>query len=175
MIDRSALEDSLYAWADAVLSVPVIFAEQGGPRPSVPYITIKVRAPTMTGPLEEAPPDSNRDQETRIYYEVPVSIQLFGSGAMDRATKLQFSLGKSADGPGYTLSQAGLSHLRTDGMDDITELVDTEWEERVSLDLIFMHQATETDAVDTIEHVNNADGTIKGSITSPNKIDLDVN
>lgn len=137
-ISYATVKTNLYNWcvSNIPVGMPVIFWEPNAPRPSIPYITLFLNA--FVSP--------NQD-----YF----SSETNGSGLVNMSGDRKFTLSIQAYGGSDPLTllenlrsslqkQTVLDTLRTNGIvfyqslniEDITDLLDSQWEKRASLDVM---------------------------------------
>lgn len=161
--------------AAAIPSATVVVAEQGSPRPDTPFASIKVGGLLTVGYDENrslADPDGAPDPAIQTYRgsrEVPVSVQVFGDGALDLARAAARALFTET-----TRSQLATAGLCPRGsvpaVNDFTGLQETDFEERAQFDATLAFGEDYTDDVDLIERVTGT-GTLEGTSAT---IDIDV-
>jgi len=157
---RTDLEDAVMAWITAVFpSGRAIIAWPNAPRPELPYLSMRFSAITDIGQDDVGPVDI--DSGERIYYGdrlITVSINAYGTGAMDLIRALRNSLRK--DAIQLALVANGLCSQLPGPVNDLTKFLDSESEERVHCDITFGVKDLDTEDVGVIEHVA-GDGTIR--------------
>lgn len=151
MIDLSAVKTALYTWANTASGITVVFADQSAPRPAKPYISLKVTGLNSIGHDYEGLPDATGDASFRGNREFQVYAQTIGSNAIQYAEALHSSLEMRASRD--QLATAGIVFVENLGINDITELLETEWEERAQIDFRFRIASVDTENVGLIEHV----------------------
>jgi hypothetical protein len=170
MTTRANIETAVLAWLEAATSETVIFAEQGKPRPSTPYLTAKVGNIVSFGQddrrgMTDPGAPSYATQTYRGDREINVSVQAFGSGAMDLARAAANAL--RTETTRAQLATAGLCHRGVvPAVNELTELLETDFEERAQFDATLAFGEEYTDTVPLIEDVE-GQGTFTGSPTSP--------
>jgi hypothetical protein len=118
--------------------VPIIWAEQDGPRPKGSYITLKITPITSTESDEKINlPDGSICQISRATFNL--SIQIFRRGAIDTATTLRSNLRKTSYTDKFYIDLKGKNHTLNIGMTkdvlETTGLIETNYEERASLEI----------------------------------------
>ncbi len=124
------VENGIYDWASSIIAVSVIFADDNGPRPSLPYITINVTTTVKVGQAnKEFPIPDTGIQKIRYNEDVSLSLNGYGVGANDQLQLLKDSLQKESVRD--TLRVDGLV-IRDDstGITDISTLIDETIEKR---------------------------------------------
>lgn len=168
MTTRANIEAAVQTWvADALGgAVPVVFVEQGKPRPAPPYLTVKVSGPTSIGhdedrKLEDPGAPALAVQTYRGDREVSVSVQAFGTDAMDNARAAARAL--ATETTRSQLALAGLCHRGiVPTVNEITEPLETSFEPRAQFDATLAFGEDYTDEVGLIEHVEG-----EGTFTNP--------
>lgn len=160
---RAELEDALIAWAAGQLYPDggrAILADQNGPRPALPFATVKITAtPTFSDP-NVSPPDDYGDAIITFDHTAMVSVQVYGGDAAGLAERLFRSLGRET--VREALRAAGLAFADwLTPVNDTTQVVATENEPRFGFDARFVYSAEITDQVGVIEHVE-ATATLDG-------------
>lgn len=165
MITSTAIKSALQTWVVAAVAslddAHVVFAEQAAPQPpSSPYATIKIVGPIQSiGQEHEYGWGTDPGQPDYVPQKlagdrrVTASVQIFGTGALDLAREAAQSLGMQSVRDTFALSGlapvAGIPDVL-----DLTELLDTSWEERGQFDCEFFFGDTYTDDVPVIETVS---------------------
>lgn len=166
MITRATIEDALIVWLAAATSGSVIVADQNKPRPETPYLTVKVQGPLQlgqdsAGALTDPGAPAYASQAYLGEREVSVSIQAFGSGAVDLARSAVNALSTET-----TRSQLGTAGLFRRGgpiqVNELTALLDTDFQERAQFDVTFGLVDEYTDSVPLIESVE-----CEGTLSNP--------
>lgn len=138
MITPEILLQAIRTWLKAECAVTpltdnqVVPAYDGGPRPAMPYLVVKVTAPgTPVGEdedLRELDEDDAPTFRTRGQRRAVVSVQGFGSASAEwlerAASRLRHPTSLAlVDGLGLTIEPMG-------GLQDLAQLVDTGFEDR---------------------------------------------
>jgi hypothetical protein len=168
LITRATIEAAVVTWLSDATSKTVILANQGTPRPARPYLTVLISSVRTVGG-EDARAISAVGVQT-IYgdREVSVSVQAFGAGALDLARAAALALNKET--VRQKLATSGLCPSGiTPIVAELTELLETDFEERAQFDAVLALGETYTDTVGLIEHVEG-----EGTITQPGKDDTVV-
>lgn len=160
---HDVLKEKLREWADAntASGVKVIFANQNAPRPDFSYVTILV-----TSKQQKEHASYNCSGETGINFEstndqdCSVSIQAFGSDAFSIIEDLRDSLSKR--NILQDLREAGIVFVRVaSGVNDLSSAVQSRFEERAGMDIMFRIAVTVTEDTEIIESVEGL-GSING-------------
>jgi len=136
-INYETVKTNLYNWAITVvpMGMPVIFWEPNAPRPTVPYITLFLSTITSVNQDYSAPgADSLGDITMSGDRQFTLEIQGYGNDPLTVLENIRSSL----------QTQTVLDHLRLSGMvfyqsliiNDITDLVDSQYERRAQLDVL---------------------------------------
>jgi hypothetical protein len=144
-------------------SVPVIFAEQSNaPRPTQrPYITLKILGPKQIGYAEMDGPNGSGIAGIRAQYTIRALLQGFGDGAIEQLNKIDFSFNKPSI---VDLAiEKSFAYHKSNGVRDITQFLDTKWEQRATLEIEFYISDEDTDDVGFIDSINNLSGEIDGN------------
>lgn len=151
MISLSTIKTALYGWLSAVVSSKVIFADQAGPRPATTYFTIKILNMQRVG-FDDRKNLSAIGVQTIVGDRIiVVSIEAMGNNAFDEIQKAWDSLYDETRKE--ALRTAGLVPNIVRTIDDLTGLMDTEWEPRYHFDVNFSMSDTYTDTgAGLIEH-----------------------
>lgn len=149
------VQDAIYNWLSAELAPStVMFADQDAPQPAVrPYATIKVLNVNRIGNNDiQGAPDGTGIATIKGHREATVSIQTFGPGAIQLLVDAQDSLNK------WSVQQAlresgNIVFVSDEGIVNVSDLLETEIEERAALDMIFRYATESTDDVGFIQFV----------------------
>lgn len=127
------IEDDIMALLAQATLLPIIFANQNGPRPKLPYVTMRIEAaPRM--PLLEAGLSEEGVQTYAAHRDSTVELQCFGEGAFDALDLLSQRL----KGPAMLAAalEANLAIYAVDAVQNVPVLRDgTRYEPRAVLDL----------------------------------------
>ena len=146
MIDFEKLNDIIWQYANDLLGIAVIRADQAGERPTTrPYLTFKILVgPTSIGQDEERVVSSTAEKvklSNEGQRDLTISFNSFGTGAGQLMTKLQSILRSNLgrEKLGYLARDKGieLSFIDSPTMQDLTSLIQSEYEERFQMDSIF--------------------------------------
>lgn len=154
MLTRDQIYMFLFGWIKAESGMTVIKANQKGPRPPRPYVSVLfINANSRIGSVM----DQQRSTDTGTVLtegarKAVASINIFGETANETLSKVRDSL----DRPDVIASfaQMGIAHLSEDGPNDLTELEETAFEERSQMDLMISFVASSEVDVSTIENVS---------------------
>lgn len=137
-MNLSGLKDGLYQWVSGNVSRPTIWADQNSPRPAKPYFTLKITPVVQIGEdhvssmLDVSGVDKYRITGDR---EFTLMVQGIGYGAIQKLSNLRDSL----NDPVVTdaLRSHDIAYVDSEDILDITELEDSIYVERGSLDVVF--------------------------------------
>lgn len=140
-MEFAPIKDALYTWFKKTSGLDsVIWADQDGPRPARPYATLRL----ITGAVKLGGQDNLRVNESGVFYlngprEITVSINVMGVSALDILTTARDSL----DDPSVIddLEADGIAIIEDGSPQNITELLETGFEERAQMDLKIGFQA----------------------------------
>lgn len=134
-------------------NVTVIFANQNAPRPAKPYGTILIVSSIRVGQNDEQRSTDNYGEMTLIgQRQMTVSLNIYGDGAMDYMETLQQSLSKFSVLQNY-FGSAQISILNKSNIQNLTYLLETDFESRAQMDITIGYAIDYTDDVGLIEHV----------------------
>lgn len=145
-INYNTLKTNLYTWASSVVPVgmPVIYWEQNSPRPTVPYITLFLSQITAVNQdWSETEADNLGVIDMKGDRNFTVSMQAYGGDPLTVLENVRSSLQKQTVLD--TLRANGIVFYQSLNIIDITELLETQWERRASLDILFGIGQTYTD------------------------------
>lgn len=160
MIGLKAIEDSLLKWSSDAMNIDVIIAHPNAPRPSGQYATIHVMQETREGwtgkkesVIEPVPPETIRTilREYSGLFNLMVSVNVFRDDAMYYATALRDSVCKLSVKD--FLWEAGLAFVSTSDIREITEVIDTKFEDRAQIDFFFHVRSEEDEEINEIKSV----------------------
>lgn len=150
---RIAFENAIRAVIQPRLptGVLVIFADENAPRPSKTYLTIKVVEKHSVGQPHYTNTNSAGVQQLSWDEDVSVSVQSFGSNAYDILDALSADFKRESI---LELLQSSDIVVRSiDTVRNLTELLDSVFEQRASVDLVFGIAQSINDTVGWIESV----------------------
>lgn len=137
-INFNTVRTAIYNWSTANIpsGMPVILLYNNSPRPTVDYVTIYISSVTQIGwDFVQGPLDNTGISQQVGDREFTCQIQAYGGDPVTVLNNLRTSLQK----------QTVLDTLRANGIvladwypvNDITQLIDTRYEQRASLDILF--------------------------------------
>ena len=171
-MDEATLKSAIYEWivgevGGAPFDAAVIFSDQATPRPTRPYVTIRLNPQVTEGMFDEdLGVDNDGIATIRGYRTVTVALQSFGPRARDIMNVLQGSLSKESVRSTF-FNGNDLSLINTGEILNLTNLLDTEFEERAAMDLMVGFAQEITDDVGRIETVE-----VTGNEGEPQIIEL---
>lgn len=173
----ATIRTNLYTWAVANVpaTMPVIYLNNNSPRPTVPYVTLYISSFVEIGwdylqqPLSTTTGIGNLTGDR----EFTLQVQAYGGDPITILETLRTSL--QLPSVLASLRSSGLVRVNWFPIADITELVDSRFEQRATMDVLFRVAQTTTDNVGNIntavvtEQYYNPDGSlyISQQITIP--------
>lgn len=154
MINFATVKLALYNWvvSTAPPGMPVIYWQPNSPRPTVPYITLFISQVTAVN-QDWANPNADINGSTSMKgdRQFTLEIQAYGADPLTLMENIRTSLQK----------QSILDTLRTNGIafyssltiNDITELVDSQYERRAHLDVLFGIGQVYADSPGFFDHI----------------------
>jgi hypothetical protein len=153
-LDFNVVRTNLYNWAIANIpsGMPVIYLYPNAPRPQVDYVSLYISTITQIGwDWTEDPTDNTGISNMVGDREFTLQAQAYGGDPMTVLQNLRTSLQK----------QSVLDSLRVNGIvfvnwfaiNDVTELVDSRFEQRASMDILFRIADVYTDNLGVIDNV----------------------
>ena len=150
------LKTAVWEWLDEQLDdlEEVIFGDQTAPQPPKPYATIRLLTVTKLGLSDELLPtiSSGGVQTIKAQRTAAFQIQFFGEDALQFAEDAKASLQKPSVLEDLFYAK-GLAVIDDATVTNITALLETEFEDRAQLDVVFGYASTDTDDVGLIETV----------------------
>lgn len=148
MLPHDAIREVLLTAID----VPVIFANQNGKRPPLPYATLTINT-TDVLPVHRSPVGNDNKQLISAHGEGSIELQVYGVLCWDIAQETMLRL--RSDATMQAAELAGLSFGQSPRLLDIPALVDgTTYEPRALLEVPISYTAAYRDQVSTIDTVN---------------------
>lgn len=154
MITQDTIRDTLHDWIDANTTGlnAIVRLEQNNPRPALPYVGYRISGLDKIGHDYVERPEDLQEARVSGNREFTVEIQHFGSGAIDRLEGLRSSLEMPAQR--VLFDAQGIAFVDDLGITDISQLLDTRYEERALLELRFRvgtDYTTITGQIDTVK------------------------
>lgn len=146
--------DDLYAlFKQFFPSFTVIWSDENGPRPQLPYVTLKLSSKRFKNYDFYADPDADGMQEVKGDRELTLTMEYFGVDPLDALQSVVDKLRlHTIQGTFYA---AGYTVFDTAQVQDISALLDgVQREQRATLDLFIRTKVTQTDDIGYIETVN---------------------
>lgn len=153
-INIETVKTNLYNWAKAQLPVnyPVIMFYENSPRPPTNYVSINITNYAEIGQDYTPRPLNNAGNVTQVGdREFTVQIQAYGGNVFDILETLRYSLQKQTVLD--TLRVNGIVFVQQFPIQDISELVNTLFEKRTSMDILFRIGQSYSDVLGTIATV----------------------
>lgn len=129
---------NLYQWAITVvpMGMPVIFYEPNAPRPTVPYVSLYLNSiVAVNQDWTEAEADSMGTVDMKGDRQFTLQVQGYGGDPLTVLENIRTSLQKQTVLD--TLRANGIAFYQSLNIGDITELVDSQFERRAQLDILF--------------------------------------
>ena len=151
-----AKEDAIHDWVMAAMSLEankVIWDRPPAPRPDPPYALLNILSgPQQVGEAEER----YKELDTFVYamrWTFTFTVGIYGGdGYLAQIANLAKSLTKPS--ARATLRQAGLAVWGSEPPVDLSALLDTQFEDRAAVDILFAYgEAVEDNAVGEIQKV----------------------
>jgi len=152
--DQSTIENTLHAIIASVSGKTVIWLDQNGPRPAKPYIGLRLNSLVSVGVDAVLPPDSVTGYANIVgNREFTLYTTYYGVNGMGVLETVSSSFCKLA--VQQLMQSAGLVFVDSFGVMNITELLDMQYEQRSSLDILLRTSSVEIDQnIGVIETVN---------------------
>lgn len=159
------LKTAMYDWAVANVpsDMPVVYYYPNAPRPVVDYVSLQISAVNQIGwDYVPRPSDDPGIVEQVGDREFTMSIQAYGGDVLTVLNNLRTSLQK--DTVLDTLRANGVAFVNWFSINDITDLIDSRFEQRAAMDVLFRIADEYFDTLGTIgqleleEEILNVDG-----------------
>lgn len=137
-INFDTVKLNLYQWAVSVapINMPVIFYEPNAPRPTVAYITLYLNSIiAVNQDWQSEMADINGTVNMKGDRQFTLQIQAYGGDPLTVLENIRTSLQKQTVLD--TLRENGISFYQSLNIADITQLVDSQYEKRAQLDVLF--------------------------------------
>lgn len=134
----SALKTSLYNWviANIPVGMPAVYYYPNAPRPEVDYVSLQITSLSQIGwdyvPRPTATPGTVTQVGDR---EFTFQVQAYGGDVLTVLENLRTSLQKQTVLD--TLRANGIVFVNQFPINDITDLIDTRFEQRATMDILF--------------------------------------
>ena len=167
-INYNTVKTNLYTWAVSVVPIgmPVIFWEPNAPRPLIPYITLflnSILAVNQDWTANEA--DVLGEVEMKGDRQFTLSIQAYGgTDPLTVLENIRSSLQKVSVLD--TLRTNGIVFYESLNISDISDLIDSQYEKRASMDILFAIGQVYSDTtgyfdnIEIQEQIYNIDGNL---------------
>lgn len=151
-LNFETVKTNLYTWATSIAgAVPVIFYNENSPRPALPYLTLFLNSLVQIGNDYVPRPDNVGELEIVGDREFTLQIQSYGGDPITLLENIRSSLQKET--VLATLRANGIVFVQQNPITDITALLDTEFENRASMDILFRIAQIDDDNHGLIETV----------------------
>lgn len=163
MIDFDAVDTTIYDWASTFAGIEVVWMNDNGPKPDLPYLALRRSSLAAIGHGFESIPDGGGLAKISGDRDMTVNIQAYGSNAYGRLDELyNVRLDPNSQ---ELLALGDLALVNLLAITNLTGLNDTEFEERAQMDLLFRFASQRTGVdVGLIEIVE-----IEGNLKDPDK------
>lgn len=130
-----AIREAFQKWLSDELKIPVIFSDQTAPRPQKPYATIRIGTENSLGLRDEL---RSVDKLGKAFYigqrAMAVTLNLFGSNALELMEKAQSSLSKQKVLDRF-YQDYGITILDDSKITNLTNFLETISEERAQMEV----------------------------------------
>ncbi len=154
-ISFATVRTNLYNWAIANVpsGMPVIYYYPNAPRPTVDYVTLYISSVVQIGRDYIQEPTSSTSGITQQVgdREFTLQVQAYGNDPLTVLENLRTSLQKGS--VLASLNAVGLVYVNWFPISDITDLIDSRFEQRGTMDLLFRLANVYTDTVGNINTV----------------------
>lgn len=166
-LNWETVKTNIFNWvvANVPVNMPVTFYYENSPRPTSPYVTINLSTINQIGwDWTPNPTDNAGDVDIIGDREFTIQLQAYGGDPFTVMENLRSSLQKQAILD--TLRLVGIVFVNWFAINDITELVDTRFEKRTQMDVLFRIAQDNNETLGTIatvhveEVISNAGGTV---------------
>ena len=153
-INFNGVRSSLYDWAVAniPISMPVIYLFSNAPRPTVDYVSLYISTVTQIGwDWTQDPLDEFGISKQVGDREFTVQVQAYGGDPLTVLQNLRTSLQKQnvLD----SLRAVGIVFVNWFPINDVTDLIDSRYEQRASMDILFRIADIYTDDLGVIDNI----------------------
>lgn len=137
-LNFATVKTNLYNWAvtQVPVGMPVIWWQPNAPRPTVPYITLFLQSITAVN-QDWTAPDANASGVVDMKGDrnFTLQVQAYGSDPLTLLENIRTSLQKQTVLD--TLRANGIAFYQSLTINDITDLIDSQFERRAQLDILF--------------------------------------
>lgn len=153
-LNIETVKTDLYDWAVAniPISVPVIFYYPNAPRPDIPYVSLFLLNFLQIGDDWHSSPDNIGSSNVIGDREMTLTVNCYGGDPFTVLENLRSSLQNQSVLD--TLRDNGIVFVQQLPINDISSLLDTEFESRAAMDILFrIAQDNESDdgLIETVE------------------------
>lgn len=164
MLNFTAIDKAFYDWVNIFTGQSVIWLNQNSPRPNTSYLTLYKSTLTPIGQDFESAVNLSGEMRIGGIRQLTLQINHYGSNSMGvlEALLLSLRMNQYRD----ILVAEGITHLDRLAINDLSILLDTEFESRAQMDLLFLI-GSESELINTsmIEIVNGTAIYKKGTMT----------
>ena len=151
-LNFETIKTNLYNWALANCpGCSVVFLNENAPRPAQPYATLFLNSLNQVGEDYTPRADSHGFVDVVGDREFTLQIQTYGSDCITRLENLRSSLQMQTVLDGLRVN--GIVFIHHFGINDTTELLDSRFEKRAAMDVIFRMGQDYPDNLGLIESV----------------------
>lgn len=153
-LDFNVIRTNLYNWAIANIpeGMPAIYLYPNSPRPTVDYLSLYISSVTQIGwDYTQDPLDDSGIAQMVGDREFTLQCQAYGGDPLTVMENLRTSLQKQTVLD--TLRLVGIVFVNWFPINDVTELVDSRFEQRASMDILFRIANVYTDNLGVIDTV----------------------
>lgn len=153
-LNFDSVKSSLYQWAALVVPVgmPVIYYQPNAPRPKIPYVSLYL---TSIVAVNQDFTSSHADLSGDVYMKgdrnFTLQIQAYGNDPLTVLENMRISLQKQSILD--TLRANGIAFYQSLTISDISSLVDSQFEKRAQMDVLFGIGQTYSDQTGYFEDI----------------------
>jgi hypothetical protein len=163
----ATLKSRLWTMLQPIMGGTVIWADQNGPRPALPYATLRLSVIPRIGTPHYSNPDNNGLQTVLAVRESIVQVQRFGTDSVAAVETFADKLALTTNLDKFSLQKIALFDVSS--VTDVAQLLNgLATEPRASVDFSIRWVSDQTDNVGLIETVN-SNGTIGPENTAKNQ------
>lgn len=144
----SRMRSAASKWA-ASTGIRVVWADQDGPRPASPFLTLRLSGLESVHEDALQPPDTAGHAHIAGSREAVLTVQVYGSNAIAQASRLALS----AHLPQPDLDSLGVCIVSVEQLGDVSALMDDAIEPRAVLDVVLRASSDIEDVTGLIESV----------------------
>ena len=164
----ATLKSRLWTMLQPIIGGTVIWSDQNGPRPALPYATLRLSVIPRIGTPHYSDPDANGLQTVLAVRESIVQVQRFGPESVAAVETFADKLALNTNLDKFSLQKIALFDVSS--VTDVAQLLNgLATEPRASVDLSIRWVSDQTDNVGLIETVA-VDGEIGPENTAKNQI-----